>query len=161
MHSWKKDRQVSGECSEGEEKAMKQISEEYRARAQKLIKNVGLCADLKMKLTSLRPGDMIGEIDLKQKHLNFHGNAHGGTIFALADTISGYAVSSLGRNCTTINANINYLRAFHEKDKIICHAKVTKIGQTCAWVRAELQNEDGVLCGTADYVYYLLEELNL
>lgn len=139
---------------------MKKVSDKYLKRINTLMKTVGLTADLQIELTSAEPGDVTGEIVVQEKHLNFHKNVHGGTYVSLADTIAGLAVSSTGRNCVTVNGNINYLSASNGCRKIICHAKLLEKNENLAWVEADIQNENGDLLFTCKFSFFLLEEID-
>lgn len=138
---------------------MYQVSDEYLKRAHFLLNNVGLTAELEIQLTKVIPGSITGEIRLKDKHMNFSENVHGGTYFSLADTIGGFAVTSMGRYCTTINGTIHYLRASAGCNKLICHAKVINQSTNLAWVETKIENEHGDLLSTCELNYFLLEEI--
>lgn len=140
---------------------MQEIHNEYLEKANQYVEKEGLTSLLGMRLTYLQPGEAVGEIDLEEKHMNFHRGAHGGTLFALADTVCGFSIFSLGRSCTTVNGSIEYMRAVTNCKKIICSAKTVKYGKTLAWVECEIKNELDTLLCTAKFVYYLLEEIEI
>ena len=49
-------------------------------------------------------------VTLTEDSMNPNGVAHGGLLFGLADTTMGLLARTTGRNVTTINAQIDYLR---------------------------------------------------
>lgn len=138
---------------------MEELNERYIAQAKYIVENQGLTGLLGMKFVSMKKGNMVGEITLDQRHMNFRQGAHGGTLFALADTICGFAVNSLGRKCTTVNSTIEYLRPVIGCKKIICYAKTVKVGKTLAWAECDIKNENDVLLSQAKVVYYLLDPI--
>lgn len=139
---------------------MEELSKKYIERAKNLIENEGLTGVLDMKMNYIIPGEACLEITLNEKHMNYHRGAHGGTLFSLADTTCGFAVSSLGRSCTTVNSSIEYMRPVIGCDKIICTGKTVKFGKSLAWVECDIKNEKDVLLCKAKFVYFLLESLD-
>ena len=137
-----------------------ELSRNYIERATSLTAECGLSGLLGMKLVSLKPGEIVSEMPLTENHMNYHRGAHGGALFALADTTGGFAASSLGRSCTTVNSTIDYMRPVIGYDKVICTAKTVKYGNTLAWVNCDITSEDGKLFCSAKFVYFLLDELS-
>ena len=95
-------------------------------------------------------------VELTEDSLNPNGTAHGGLIFGLADTAMGVVARTTGRNVTTINAQIDYLRP--GKGKIItCIAEPLKIGKTTAVLRANIYNEEDTLISTVTGTFFFLD----
>ena len=69
----------------------------------------GFIKEMGMELLALEEGYCKGRIVLKEKHTNPMGSAHGGLVFALADTIGGMAAMSYGDNVVTLNASVCFL----------------------------------------------------
>ncbi|MBQ0064410.1 MAG: PaaI family thioesterase [Firmicutes bacterium] len=135
------------------------INEQLKKKAMEIMNMEGLISTLDMQLTSLALGDAVGEITIEDKHKNLHGGVHGGTIFALADTIAGFAVFTYGKSCYTVNSSIEYMRSTLKSEKIICHAHTTKYGKTIAWVECEILDEKGRVLGSTKSTYYLLDDM--
>jgi uncharacterized protein (TIGR00369 family) len=81
-------------------------------------------------LTSIKAGEVIGEMQLEQKHLQQYGFVHGGVTATILDITMGFAAYSLmpvGKGVVTANISIDY---YHpgEGDKIIAVGEVDKPG---------------------------------
>lgn len=96
------------------------------------------------------------KVDLTENSLNPNGVAHGGLLFGLADTTMGLLARTTGRNVTTINAQIDYLKP--GKGKVItCMAEPLKIGKTTAVLRANIYNEEETLISTVTGTFFFLD----
>jgi acyl-CoA thioesterase len=96
------------------------------------------------------------KVDLTENSLNPNGVAHGGLLFGLADTTMGLLARTTGRNVTTINAQIDYLKP--GKGKVItCMAEPLKIGKTTAVLRANIYNEEETLISTITGTFFFLD----
>ncbi len=62
-----------------------------------------------MKVIALSEGYAKVEMRIREDMLNVHGSAHGGVIFALADTTLGLAVNARVP-AVTLQASINYIK---------------------------------------------------
>ena len=96
------------------------------------------------------------KVDLTENSLNPNGVAHGGLLFGLADTTMGLLARTTGRNVTTINAQIDYLKP--GKGKVItCTAEPLKIGKTTAVLRANIYNEEETLISTVTGTFFFID----
>lgn len=96
------------------------------------------------------------KVDLNDNSLNPNGVVHGGLLFGLADTTMGLLARTTGRNVTTINAQIDYLKP--GKGKIItCTAEPLKVGKTTGVYRAYLYTEDETLISTVTGTFLFLD----
>lgn len=95
-------------------------------------------------------------VTLTEDSMNPNGVAHGGLLFGLADTTMGLLARTTGRNVTTINAQIDYLRP-GKGNKITCIAEPLKIGKTTAVLRANLYNEEETLISTVTGTFFFLD----
>ena len=66
----------------------------------------------------------ITEITITQALLNFHGSAHGGLIFSLADSAFAYACNSKENITMGIGCSIEYLKPAFIGDKLSASAKI-------------------------------------
>lgn len=96
------------------------------------------------------------KVDLTENSLNPNGVAHGGLLFGLADTTMGLLARTTGRNVTTINAQIDYLKPGTGK-VITCMAEPLKIGKTTAVLRANIYNEEETLISTITGTFFFLD----
>lgn len=90
--------------------------------------------------------------------LNPVGRAHGGCLFAMADTACGSAAVSHGYLTVTLSASYNFLRAGMVGDRITALAREVKHGATISVYDAALTNQNGELVGTASMNFFTLKE---
>ena len=96
---------------------------------------------LGLSLTNAAAGEASGELTLEEKHLNPHGVAHGGVVYALADTVMGGALHSLlgeGQSCATLEIKISYFRPAFD-GKLICTASVDHCGKRFGHITARIE----------------------
>ena len=62
-----------------------------------------------IEIKELLPGYCKAEMDINEEKTNFHGIAHGGALFSLADTAFGLASNSRGGTAVAIQVSINYM----------------------------------------------------
>jgi acyl-CoA thioesterase len=72
-----------------------------------------------------REGYALLRMTLKDEMLNGHGIAHGGMIFALADTAFAYACNSRNEKAVAQNATITFLAPAMAGDTLIAEARET------------------------------------
>lgn len=96
------------------------------------------------KVVEIRDGYSRAEIELSPSNENSVGAMHGGAIFTLVDIVSGTAALSHGKVCTTLNANINYLKAV-KSGKIIAEAEEIHNGRSTKIYEVRVKNENNVV----------------
>ena len=94
-----------------------------RRVAEHLLSREGTGAAWAVEIEDVREGYARIAMNVRKDMLNGHGIAHGGMIFALADTAFAYACNS--RNVSTVaqQASIVFLAQAIEGDKLIAEAK--------------------------------------
>ena len=90
--------------------------------------------------------------------MNLFQNAHGGVLFALADTAAGAAAASHGMKSVTINSTYNYMRGAVLGDKLTAIAREVKTGRTICVYEVEVRNQDEKLIGTGTFTYFMTDE---
>ena len=75
--------------------------------------------------------------------LNGHGTAHGGMIFALADTAFAYACNSRNLRSVAAQASIVYLEPAREGDVLIAEAKEQALVGRSGVYQVAVRSEDG------------------
>jgi acyl-CoA thioesterase len=76
-----------------------------------------------IQLKEARPGYSRVQMRIRADMLNGHGSAHGGIIFALADTAFAYACNSGNIATVAAQASILFLSAVHEGEVLIAEAQ--------------------------------------
>ena len=70
----------------------------------------------------LEPGHSRVTLTVTDDMVNFHGNTHGGVIFALGDMAFAAAGNSYGQTAVALNVGINFLKATKSGDRLIAEA---------------------------------------
>ncbi|NCC98188.1 MAG: PaaI family thioesterase [Bacteroidia bacterium] len=78
---------------------------------------------------------------ITKNHLNGLGSVQGGALFTLADYTMGAASNSMGGECVTLNAQIDYFRGKSE-GVLVSVAKPVKQGKTIILYDVEVRMED-------------------
>lgn len=106
-----------------------------------------------MQVTQVAEGHAEGAIAIAPHHLNPAGALHGGLVFALMDTIGGFAAKTLGVLPTTLSSTINYLRPTIGTKTLTAKADVLKRGRNVTVVRIDLYSEKDVLLAVGEANY--------
>ena len=100
--------------------------------------------DAGIEITDGDIGYCKGEITLDERHLNPLGTVHGGCLYTLADTMSGFAAGSYGSGGgPTMSGNMYFLRPTMGVKKLICEARVIKNGRRIRVVEATIYVDNG------------------
>jgi acyl-CoA thioesterase len=75
--------------------------------------------------------------------LNGHGNAHGGVIFAFADTAFGYACNSRNELTVGAQASIVYVRAASDGDVLLAEAREVERSGRSGVYDVQVRTEEG------------------
>ncbi|MDR5752442.1 PaaI family thioesterase [Caballeronia sp. LZ024] len=111
------------------------------------------CIDHGFELIEYGDGWAILACDVQSRHVNRHGNAHGGLVAALLDTSMGLAARTNRRveNLGTASLTVNYLKP--ASGRIAVHAHLRRCGRTLAFCEAEARNGDDDVVATASAVF--------
>ena len=96
---------------------------------------------LGISVTKAAAGEASGELTLEEKLLNPHGVAHGGVVYALADTVMGGALRSKlseEQSCATLEIKITYFRPAFD-GRLICSASVDHCGKRIGHISARIE----------------------
>ena len=86
---------------------------------------------LGMEIVSIIPGSAILAMKVTEAMINGHGIAHGGFIFALADSTFAFACNSHGGRVVAQHCSIAYLRPVRLGDHLVAVAReVSRIGRS-------------------------------
>ena len=111
-----------------------------------------------ISITRVSKGHAIAEMDVDSKKKNPIGTVHGGCLFTMADTCAGAAASSHGKWVTTVNAEINYLRAARNSKHLIAESSEIKAGKSLIIEDINIHDETGTLLVHATFTFYVLDE---
>ena len=111
-----------------------------------------------LEIVELGPDKTVGRIPFAEKLLNPYGTAHGGCLYAIADTVGGTLANMNGRLVTTVNGSMNYLEPACDTEYIYCEAKLVRCGKHLITVDIVLHGDDGKVFDTAAFTYFRSEQ---
>jgi acyl-CoA thioesterase len=99
--------------------------------------------DLGMELIEVGPGAATLAMRVSDRMVNGHDTAHGGFIFALADSAFAFACNSYGEATVAAHCSITYLRPGRRGDRLIAKAReVARAGRSGIYdVRVSVEGE--------------------
>ena len=103
------------------------------------------------KVTSVKPGEAVFELQTSEKHANPMGTVHGGILCDIADAAMGIAYASNleeGESFTTLELKINFLKPVWNS-LLRATARVIKQGQTVGLVECDVIDDKGRLVAHA------------
>lgn len=102
-----------------------------------------------VELSEVRAGHVQIRMSVREEHLNFMGWAHGGVLFALADTAFGLASNSHDHESVGIDAHIAYLSGVRRDDVLIATANEVSRTKRKGVYRVDVTREsDEILIAT-------------
>lgn len=111
-----------------------------------------------ISIKEVTENNTILEAILTKDSLNPYGMAHGGLVFALADTSMGILSKvKTGKDAVTVNSQIDYLRPA-TGEKLTAVAEIIKIGKTIVVLKATIFNEQNKEVAIANSTYYVIEK---
>ena len=122
---------------------------------QKLLERNPFCKLLGLEVLSVSEGRVRGRIPFDARFQNMYGDYHGGALYAAADTFCGLAAITYGNYVTTIDANMQYLRAGRNTDYITYDANVIKRGRTIIVVQFSCSDDNDKLINTGTFSFYV------
>ena len=103
------------------------------------------------RLTSIRPGEAVVELETNERHANPMGTLHGGILCDIADAAMGLAYAATledGETFTTLELKINFLKPVW-KAKLRAVAHVVKRGRTVGMVECDVTDDKESLVARA------------
>lgn len=103
------------------------------------------------RLTAIRRGEAVMELEASEKHANPMGTLHGGILCDIADAAMGVAYASTladDESFTTLELKINFLRPVWN-DRLRATGRVIKSGKTIGMVECDVTASDGSLVARA------------
>ncbi|MDO5477222.1 MAG: PaaI family thioesterase [Eubacteriales bacterium] len=112
------------------------------AFAMRMVKNNPFMQWNHIRLTELDEDHCIGYVDLQPEQKNPNGLAHGGLLFTISDVIASTVARADGRNYSTLDADVHFLRNVKE-GRIYGEASVIRRGRTSVLIETILRSEAG------------------
>lgn len=114
---------------------------------------------LDMNIVYLKKGFAKMEVEVKEEFTNPNDICHGGIGFSILDTAMSMAVRTIGKEATTVEMNINYLRPAQKGDILTAEGKISKDGSKIIVGEGELYSQDDKLLANAHETFYVLDDL--
>lgn len=113
------------------------------AIAREMMSHEGTSSVWGLEIEDAGPGYSRLSMRLNPQMLNGHGNAHGGMIFALADTAFAYACNSRNRKSVAQQANINFVDAGQAGERLTAEAREVAAKGRSGVYHITVTGEDG------------------
>ncbi|HEX6594345.1 MAG TPA: hotdog fold thioesterase [Bacillota bacterium] len=120
-----------------------------------VFKNDSFADLLAIKLIDCQLGYAKAQVTVTDELLNFHGFAHGGLIFSLADYVFAIASNSYGQTAVGLNAHASFLKPAKVGDLLICTAREVKRTTKIAVYEMKTTLETGELIATTEGMVYI------
>jgi acyl-CoA thioesterase len=135
------------------------LKEVIDERLKHVLEDQGFIKNIGVEFLEFGPGYAKGRLKLKGEVLNPMGAAHGGCIFALADTIGGTAAITRGSYVTTVSASIDYLRSAKDVEYIYAQASEVKNGRTISVYDVMIKDDKDTNIARVTLSYYKLGDI--
>jgi len=115
---------------------------------------------LGLKVTSISPERVTGELKAREEFNNRFGIMHGGAIMALADNLGGTATTANlkeGQSTTTIESKTNFFAAVPIGDTAYAECVALHRGRTTMVWQTRITRGDGRLCALVTQTQLVLE----
>ena len=111
--------------------------------AEAMLSREGTGAAWGIRIEAAGEGYSLLSMELRPDMLNGHGTAHGGMIFALADTAFAYACNSRNQASVAAQASIAYLTPAHGGEVLVAEAREAAIAGRCGVYNVSIRTQDG------------------
>lgn len=116
-----------------------------RQVADALLQREGTGPAWGVSIDEAREGYALVRMTLRDDMLNGHRSAHGGMIFALADTAFAYACNSRNENTVAQHASISFLAPAKAGDVLIAEAReISRSGRSAVY-QVSVKSEAGAV----------------
>jgi acyl-CoA thioesterase len=129
------------ETSSEPDRLARRIAEHLRARE-------GTGAAWAIEIEDAREGYARIAMAVRKDMLNGHAIAHGGMIFALADTAFAYACNSRNVESVAQSATVVFLAPGRDGDRLVAEAKEVSLAGRSGVYAVTVRNQDGGIIAT-------------
>lgn len=105
--------------------------------------------------TMLNEKEVLMTTKVTEKSLNPYGMAHGGFLFALADSVAGLTTVASGSYSVTLQSNIHYMKAAKLGDTLSVIGSCTHDGSRTKVVEVKIENQDKQLLASASFTMFV------
>lgn len=109
---------------------------------------------LGLKVLRLAPGEAVVAGEVGEAHLNLHGTAHGGFLYALADSAFALASNSRGP-AVALSCRMDYFRPLGTGARVEARAAEVNLSRRTATYRVEVVSEGKLVALSTGTVFRL------
>ncbi len=121
------------------------------------MQNIPVYDTTNITVKYLEPGIAGAEMVVAKEFENSRGLLHGGFIAALADTVMGLSMLTLGSKGVTLDLNINYLAPVQIGTKLLAEGHVLHAGKNTLVAEASVYDSDKVLVAKSRGTFFKSE----
>lgn len=125
---------------------------------EEVLKNDSFALQLGISLTHCEEGYAETTVTIDKNMLNFHGAAHGGLIFSLADYAFAAASNSYGQIAVGLNVHMSYLAPGFVGHILTCTAKEVKRTPRIAVYQMVVKNDSDEHVASMEGMVYRKKE---
>lgn len=125
---------------------------------EKITKENKYISNLGIELIEYKEGYAKGRMKVTEDNVNPYGSVHGGALYSLADTISGFAAASYGTYASTVSGNMNFISPAMDTKYIYCEALKVRQGKKISLYNVELFNDKGKIIENGSFTFYMLNK---
>ncbi len=115
---------------------------------------------LKIQIKEVHCGGAILEMPIDfDIHTNHWLGVHGGAMAALADCVTGITCASVGKICTTLNMNIDYISNVRGLGTLTVSSKILHKGQSTINIAAVITDDAGNIICSVTYIMFVMDKL--
>ncbi|WP_293728469.1 PaaI family thioesterase [uncultured Phascolarctobacterium sp.] len=92
-------------------------------------------------------------------HTNHWLGVHGGAMAALADCVAGITCASVGKICTTLNMNIDYISNMRGLGALTVSSEILHKGQSTINIAAKITDDAGNIICSVTYIMFVMDKL--
>ena len=115
---------------------------------------------LKIQIKEIHCGGATLEMPIDfDIHSNLWFGVHGGAMAALADCVTGITCASVGKICTTLNMNVDYISNVRGFGSLFVQSKLIHKGQSTINIVSTIKDDaDNIICNVS-YIMYVMDKL--
>ena len=115
---------------------------------------------LKIQIKEIHCGGATLEMPIDfDIHTNHWLGVHGGAMAALADSVTGITCASVGKICTTLNMNVDYISNVRGFGSLFVQSKLIHKGQSTINIVSTIKDDaDNIICNVS-YIMFVMDKL--
>ncbi len=117
------------------------------SRVEEMLRDDPYAGSLGVTLLSVGPDEIVLELEVEARHLNFLGVGHGGMVFSLADCAFSLGSNAAGDRAVAIDTHLVLTAAAREGDRLRARVVEATRGRTLGTYRVDVTRGDGRTVG--------------